>query len=234
MENELTEKQPRLWLAILCAIGFGLIGAALYIFLYYIGVIAWIAAFAIAMLASFGYKKFNLKMDTKGYIIVAVVTIVEVLLSLFVGLAIDCTEVFEVSFGEGFGLVFELINDYPVFKSAVIQDAIFSLIGAVVGIVLFVSTERRRARMLAHEAELTKQAEANETTTESNSDKVEMPESEYKVNDTERVSEAGSFAEISHEENRNENIEEDDSDDEDDTDDDSDDDDEISGAEMDR
>ncbi len=159
MEDVLEEKQPRLVIAILMAVVMGLVGCALFILLYYFGVIAWVAGFVLVLAAAWGYKKFNLKMDTKGYFIIAVIAIVEILLSLFVGLAIDCSEIFEVSFFESFGLLMELIEEYPELKSAVVGDAIFTLISIVVGFILLVSSERRSARAKQHE-ELLKEAEA--------------------------------------------------------------------------
>ncbi len=170
MENEIEEKQPRLALAIIMAIVMGLIGAVVFVVLYYIGFIAWIAGLIAVLAAAWGYKKFNLKMDIKGYIIVSVISVVEIMLALLIGLAIDCSTIFEVPFFESFGLLFELMQDYPDLKSAIVSDAIFSLISVVVGIAIFIGSEKRKAR-IEREQELAKErAKAIEEVNQSSND----------------------------------------------------------------
>ncbi len=209
MVNETEEKQPRLVLAILVAIAMGLIGCALFILLYYIGFIAWIAGFAIVLAAGWGYKKFNLKMDVKGYVIVAVISVAEVLLSLFIGLVIDCVQIFEVSFGEGFSLLVELINDYPEIKSGVISDAIFSVLSIVVGFIIFVSSERRQNRIKKHEEETAKQ---NEIDQNSDSDRFSDSSSDT-TETTDEVDDASDDEDSSEDEYASEDEENDDDDD---------------------
>lgn len=74
-ETKTAGSKPNLLYAILTAIGLGLVGCVLYGVLYYVGYIAWIASYVAVIAAAWGYKHFNKKMDWRGYLTVAVVSI---------------------------------------------------------------------------------------------------------------------------------------------------------------
>lgn len=149
-ENQVfAEKQPKLWLAIMCAIGMGLVGCLLWGLLYYFNVIAWAAGFAIVFGAAWAYKKFNLKFDKKGYFIISAIAVVEVILTMFVTINISCLillskEGINISFFECFKLMFDVIGSDPATKTAVITDSILSLVCIGVGLLGFFFIEKRR------------------------------------------------------------------------------------------
>lgn len=148
----MAEKKPKLWLAILVAIGMGLAGCLLWGLLYYVGYIAWIAAYVVVLASAWGYKKFNLKMDTKGYIIISVIAVVEIILTMFITINIACMIEFskqglDIGFFDSFNLMFRVIGADAQAKSSIIIDAVLSLIFIVVGILTFFFVERRKERM---------------------------------------------------------------------------------------
>ena len=87
-ETKTAESKPNLLYAILTAIGLGLVGCVLYGVLYYVGYIAWIASYVAVIAAAWGYKHFNKKMDWKGYLTVAVVSIGGLLIAMFLALTL--------------------------------------------------------------------------------------------------------------------------------------------------
>lgn len=143
------EKQPKLLFAILTAIGMGLVGCLLWGLLYYVGYIAWAAAFVVIYGSAWAYKKFNLKLDVKGYIIIFTIAVVEVVLTMLLTLNISCMielskEGISVSFFECFKLMFEVIGADASLKSAVILDAVLSLVFLGVGMLSFFYIEKRK------------------------------------------------------------------------------------------
>ncbi|MGN1221927.1 MAG: hypothetical protein ACI4TT_01675 [Christensenellales bacterium] len=132
-----TDKKPQLWLAILCAVGLGLAGCLLWGLLYYYGYIAWIAAFIVVLAAAWGYKKFNLKMDKKGYAIVSAISFVEIIATMFIVIAILVADV-----ENGFNILF---NDVD-FVTAFITDIILSVVMIVLALVSFRQMEKRMVK----------------------------------------------------------------------------------------
>lgn len=186
-EKVYEEKQPRLALAILTAIGMGLVGCLLWGLLYYLGFIAWIAAFVVVFAAAWGYKKFNLKMDKKGYIIISVIAIVEVIITMFVTLDIAVMLAFaedgeSIGFFECFGLMMDVIATDAETQNAVIFDAVLSVVFIAVGIGSFIAMEKRKEK----QSVLAEQS-VNESVTESTNenDKFNVSENDYKVSDAE-------------------------------------------------
>jgi len=187
--KELEEKQPRLALAILTAIGMGLVGCLLWGLLYYLGVIAWIAGFAIVFAAAWGYKKFNLKLDKKGYVIISVIAIVEVIITLFVTLNIAvmislAEEGDKIGFFECFSIMMQVIADDAALSGAVLWDAILSLVFIGVGIGSFVAVEKRKEK----QSVLAEQS-VDQSVTESvnENDRYNVSENEYKVSDAQET-----------------------------------------------
>lgn len=145
------EKQPNLLLAILCAIGMGLVGCLLWGLLYYIGFIAWAGAYVIVVAAGWGYKKFNLKLDAKGYIIIGVIALVEAVVTLFVTLNIAvmiglADEGIKMSFFECFGAIMDIIKVDADIRSGVIQDAVLSVVFIGVGLLTFYLLEHKKQK----------------------------------------------------------------------------------------
>ena len=145
------EKQPNLLLAILCAIGMGLVGCLLWGLLYYIGYIAWVGAYVIVVAAGWGYKKFNLKMDAKGYIIIGIISLVESIVTLFVTLDIAvliglADEGIKMSFFECFGAIMDIISADASVRGGVIQDAVLSVVFIGIGLLTFYLIERKRQK----------------------------------------------------------------------------------------
>ena len=103
MENDfqVEQDQPNFWVGLIVAIVLGLAGSVVWAFVYLLGYIAWIVAFFMIFIMAWGYKKFNLKMDVKGYVLITIFAILETLLALvFVMAFLGMSE--EVSFGEAF------------------------------------------------------------------------------------------------------------------------------------
>lgn len=144
--EQTNEKKPNLFLAILTAIGMGLIGAVLWGILYYFGYIAWIAAFVIMIAAGWAYKKFNLKLDIKGYIIITIITIIEIALALLISLNIAVMQAAGTGFFESFGLLSNLVAATPELSRAIIADSVLSLVFVVVGLVTFIIVEKKTSK----------------------------------------------------------------------------------------
>lgn len=148
MEKDLTavEKKPNLWLAILCAIGIGLAGCVLYGLLYYAGYIAWLAAYIVVVGSAWGYKKFNKKMDGKGYAIITAISVIGIFLSMYFALVIVVGTKFGLSAGEAFEQVWNLVQTNSDLRVAVIRDAVLTIIFIALGILSYFFYERRLAK----------------------------------------------------------------------------------------
>jgi len=151
-ENKIIqEKRPNLFLAILCAVGLGLVGAVLWGLLYYTGYIAWAAAYFTILLSAWGYKKIYKKLDVKGYIIVGVISIVEIVVAMLIALdlsvLIELTkEGFNASFGEVFSLMFEVIAANAEIRNDLIIDVVLSLVCIAVGMLTLYLINRRAGK----------------------------------------------------------------------------------------
>ena len=107
------------------------------------GYIAWIVAFFMIFIMAWGYKKFNLKMDVKGYVLITIFAILETLLALvFVMAFLGMSE--EVSFGEAFLLSFQMLFS----NTAFIIDAVLSGIAIIVATVFHYFTEKNKEKKL--------------------------------------------------------------------------------------
>ena len=85
---EQSKNKTNLTLAIIVAIALGLASCLLWRILYYFGYFAWVVAFLIVFAVSWGYKKFNLKIDKKGYFIISLICLIEVVLAMFITIAL--------------------------------------------------------------------------------------------------------------------------------------------------
>lgn len=112
-----------------------LAGGAIFIGLYLLGYIAWIAPLAAAFLGSFLYGKFGGKNDKKKIIILWAVTLVVmgvcIFLAIILNVYIDKAE--EIAYAKELGLDFDFfealqirIEDDTAFRNALLFDTIFS------------------------------------------------------------------------------------------------------------
>lgn len=175
---EKSKEKSNLFLAIIVAISLGLASCLLWGLLYYFGYFAWIVAFLIAFAVSWGYKKFILKIDTKGYIIISLICLIEVVLTMFITIAlavnIACVqEGYYVSFFECFSLMFEFINTNPEFRSALLTDSILTLLFMIIGLVIFFVFDKKREKNMSRITlvkEQTEKVETNQIDKDSNVD----------------------------------------------------------------
>ena len=145
MENDfqVEQDQPNFWVGLIVAIVLGLAGSVVWAFVYLLGYIAWIVAFFMIFIMAWGYKKFNLKMDVKGYVLITIFAILETLLALvFVMAFLGMSE--EVSFGEAFLLSFQMLFS----NTAFIIDAVLSGIAIIVATVFHYFTEKNKEEKL--------------------------------------------------------------------------------------
>ena len=145
MENDfqVEQDQPNFWVGLIVAIVLGLAGSVVWAFVYLLGYIAWIVAFFMIFIMAWGYKKFNLKMDVKGYVLITIFAILETLLALvFVMAFLGMSE--EVSFGEAFLLSFQMLFS----NTAFIIDAVLSGIAIIVATVFHYFTEKNKEKKL--------------------------------------------------------------------------------------
>ena len=143
MENDfqVEQDQPNFWVGLIVAIVLGLAGSVVWAFVYLLGYIAWIVAFFMIFIMAWGYKKFNLKMDVKGYVLITIFAILETLLALvFVMAFLGMSE--EVSFGEAFLLSFQMLFS----NTAFIIDAVLSGIAIIVATVFHYFTEKNKEK----------------------------------------------------------------------------------------
>lgn len=143
MENDfqVEQDQPNFWVGLIVAIVLGLAGSVVWAFVYLLGYIAWIVAFFMIFIMAWGYKKFNLKMDVKGYVLITIFAILETLLALvFVMAFLGMSE--EVSFGEAFLLSFQILFS----NTAFIIDAVLSGIAIIVATVFHYFTEKNKEK----------------------------------------------------------------------------------------
>ena len=133
----------------------GLVGCVLWGVLYYFEVIAGLAAYLIIFLAGVGYKKFGkiAFLEKKHYVIMVVISLVELALTFLICYGIMVQEVY-ASFGEAIGLIdaikeaLALVASNAEVKAAIISDAIFSLLFLLIGVVSYISIEKKQKQKL--------------------------------------------------------------------------------------
>lgn len=141
-----TQKQPKLWLAILTAIGLGLVGCLLWGLLYYFGYLAWLGGYVVVVAAAWGYQKFNLKLDKKGYFIISAIAVVEIALTMLITLNIVVMQTAGTGFFDSFALLSDLLAANSELSSALITDAILSLVFIALGLITYFITEKKKAK----------------------------------------------------------------------------------------
>lgn len=142
-KTNVAQKKPNLALAILAAIGFALIGSVLYGVLYYFQYLAWIAAYVTVLLSALGYKLVNKKMDKKGYLIVALASILALFVSMFVALTLYVAHINGTTFSVACKQLFTLIDADSKVKAAVIRDGALTAVLALFGLLSYFFYELR-------------------------------------------------------------------------------------------
>lgn len=145
-ETKTAESKPNLLYAILTAIGLGLVGCVLYGVLYYVVYIAWIASYVAVIAAAWGYKHFNKKMDWKGYLTVAVVSIGGLLIAMFLALTLVVSKKFGSSFSVAFKDLFTFLDTNTKLRVAFVRDAILTAVFTLLGLLSYFFYERRLAK----------------------------------------------------------------------------------------
>ena len=208
MENVDEQKQPNLILAILLSFVMGLVGSVLFIVLYCVGFIAWIAGIVIVVAAGWGYKKFNLKMDTKGYIIVSIISIIDIIIALLLGIAVALTIELGVPFSQSLALFLEVAAEDASVKSALIYDIVLSLVCIGLGIGVFIGSERRKAKMEKNKMEAEerlKNVMSDGTETNLESEHSNLVEDEKNVISEEEIEELDEIEEVEEDEETDKN-----------------------------
>ncbi len=158
-ETKTAESKPNLLYAILTAIGLGLVGCVLYGVLYYVGYIAWIASYVAVIAAAWGYKHFNKKMDWRGYLTVAVVSIGGLLIAMFLALTLVVSKKFGSSFSVAFKDLFMFLDTNTKLRVAFVRDAILTAVFTLLGLLSYFFYERRLAKTNNENSEEIRSAE---------------------------------------------------------------------------
>ncbi len=172
-------------IGILAAIGFGLIGCVAWGVLYYMGIIAGLAAFLIMYLAGYAYKRFGKVkfFSTVDYVILVAISIVELVITMLVtfGLIVQITY---ADLGESIGFfsaiteMFELAQLDEELMMGLISDIVTSFIFIVVAVVYYIIGERRKKQ--AYD-QLVTLAEASSQTNEQPANEVQVEQTETPV-----------------------------------------------------
>lgn len=160
--NQKTTQSPNFLFAILTAIGLALIGCALYGVLYYVGYIAWLVSYVTILLSAWGYKHFNKKMDWKGYLVVALVSIAGLLVTMFITLALVVQKEFNCTFSVAVRDLFDLLNTNTKLRTYVIRDGVLTAVFTLLGLLSYFVYEKRASKA----GQGTKQVNASQTTTQ--------------------------------------------------------------------
>ena len=165
---EQSKNKTNLTLAIIVAIALGLASCLLWRILYYFGYFAWVVAFLIVFAVSWGYKKFNLKIDKKGYFIISLICLIEVVLTMFITIALAVNiayvqEGYYVSFFECFLIMFDFIKTNAEFRSALLTDSILTLLFMVIGLVVFFIYDKKKEKSEARTILVKEQTDQTET-----------------------------------------------------------------------
>ena len=145
MENfHVEQDQPNFWIGLLIAFILGLVGSVVWATVYFFGYLAWLVAFLMVYVMAWGYKKFNLVMDKRGYICIAIFAFFEIALALilafiFVAMSTD------MSFGEALKETFM----YLFTNFSFIINAVLSVIAIVVACIIHNHIEKDREKKFA-------------------------------------------------------------------------------------
>lgn len=208
-EDDIVEEKPKLWLAILVGIALGLVGCVLWGLLYFLKYISWIAAFVIVFLIAWGYKKFNLKLEKKDYIIISVIAVVEVLITMFLTLNISVYLALMDSgytFFETTSIMFEVIGSNTELTVGFIIDAVLSLVCLVIGVVCYRAYDKRKTQQLENLKKPTDAVDVTPNTPTSDPTKpVEIKKEQAEVNENNSPVSTASTDNLNNKETKTEN-----------------------------
>ncbi len=208
-EDDIVEEKPKLWLAILVGIALGLVGCVLWGLLYFLKYISWIAAFVIVFLIAWGYKKFNLKLEKKDYIIISVIAVVEVLITMFLTLNISVYLALMDSgytFFETTSIMFEVIGSNTELTVGFIIDAVLSLVCLVIGVVCYRAYDKRKTQQLENLKKPTDAVDVTPNTPTSDPTKpVEIEKEQAEVNENNSPVSTASTDNLNNKETKTEN-----------------------------
>lgn len=154
-------KEKSYGLAILAAVGMALVGAIVYGALYYLGYVAFLGAYLIFILASWGFKKVRKQtsLDKKDYLFLSLISIAVTVVALFVALTLLIVIKYEVTLVQTIDVLKELFQDAE-FVASVVGDIIWGVGFVIAAVVSTYITEKRKAKQQAEKQALS--AENNE------------------------------------------------------------------------
>ena len=160
-----TTKEKPYALALLAALGLGLVGGLIYGALYYFGYIAYVGALAIFWLAAIGFKKVR-KVSTlqkKDYVILALLSVLIVFVVIISVLWIVVMQL-GYSFNEAFNALVQALTDSTVIKTVII-DFLFGALFVVISAVTVYLNDKRKLKK-AEETREKNQTPAEQANTE--------------------------------------------------------------------
>ena len=170
------ESKSNLMFAILAAIGLALVGSVLYGVLYYLEYLAWIASYITILVSAWGYKRFNKKMDWKGYLTVAIASIAALIISMFVALTLIVAKNWNCSFIDALKNLFTLLDTHDKLRSYVVRDGALTAVFTLLGLLSYFFYEKR--------LQMAKKPETKATSTAKQEEKKETPVAPAKTKET--------------------------------------------------
>ena len=149
--DKIKNENLKLVYATLMAIAFGLPGCLFYGVMYYFGWFVWAAAYLAVLAVAVGYQMFYKKIDWKGWIIIALVSVIEMTLTIYVSVNFVIVKAFKaegvkLSLFGGFKYISEFMK-YPEFKGAFISDLVGTIIMIVVAFISILFYEKFGAKI---------------------------------------------------------------------------------------
>ena len=143
-------KEKSYGLAILAAVGMALVGAIVYGALYCLGYVAFLGAYLIFILASWGFKKVRKQtsLDKKDYLFLSLISIAVTVVALFVALTLLIVIKYEVTLGQAIDVLKGLFQDTE-FTATVVGDIIWGVGFVIAAVVSTYITEKRKAKQQA-------------------------------------------------------------------------------------
>ena len=99
VENEM--QQERVFRGILGALLFALIGGVLWVLLWTVGVIVFLAGIAVVALAANGYRFFGKKFTKRGMVISIIISVIVIVIAMMASLTVDVITDFRAAYEEG-------------------------------------------------------------------------------------------------------------------------------------
>lgn len=163
MEQEKT--QNNIFKAMLNAFLMGLIGCFIFGLFYFLGIISFIGAYAIYILAIYGYKKsFNNEIDKKGYFITFLISLVQLILTIIFVYMIYISNILEINLDNAFPIFFQLLAEDGEFQVAVLYDFIISIVFMIIGLITDIITTKIRNNRIQENPTINENQNSGEST----------------------------------------------------------------------